>query len=427
MKIAFIAPRAFPYRGGQENYVLKLSQEFCRQGHQVSIFTSNAFDLESFWLPGFRTLPVEAEEVNGVQIHRFPISYRKWIRRAGRLLAYVGDWRWRARYSAPGFEVRGLTAALRKFGPDVVHVGPLPYTRLMYEGLREGLRCGARVIATPCVHFGEDNSREVARHYTHDFQMRLLNACHAVLTMTDMERQRLGQAGVEEEKIWTTAQGIDLAEVSGGDGNAFRRKWNLDGPIVLHLGTKAGDKGTIMTVEAMKVLWGRGCDASLVLSGSSTSPFERYLSEQGKLPRLLNLAPVHEPEKRDLLAATDVLVHPSRVESLGIVYLEAWANSKPVIAADTAASRAVISREEDGLLVPFGDAEALAGAVQRLLSNSHQREVMGSAGRRKVAAHYTWEAILPDIVEVFLGKEPKRSRTVAGMPANEDTQQVYRL
>lgn len=418
MKIAFVAPRAFPYRGGQENYVHKLSQEFHRQGHQVVILTSNAFDLESFWLPGFRTLPPGRDHVQGVEIHRFPISYRKWVRRAGRLLAYVGDWRLRARYSAPGFHVNGLTAALRQFRPDVIHVGPLPYTRLMYEGLREGLRCGARVIATPCVHFGEDNSREVARHYTSDFQMRLLKACHAVLTMTHMERQRLQEAGVNKQKIWTTAQGIDIADVTGGNGGAFRRKWNLTGPVVLHLGTKAEDKGTIMVVEAMKTLWRHGSESSLVLAGSSTSPFERYLSAQGNLPRLVNLAPVHEPEKRDLLAATDVLVHPSRVESLGIVYLEAWANARPVIAADTAASRAVITAGKDGLLVPFADAQALADSLQKLLDNAGERERLGKAGQLKVRGNYTWEVILPDIVKVFSGKLPQHSqaadRTVAG-------------
>ncbi len=427
MKIAFVVPRAFPYRGGQENYVLRLSQELHRHGHEVVIFTTNALDLESFWLPGFRTLPVGSEEINGVRIHRFPISYNKWIRRAGRLLACLGNWKQRARYSRPGFHVKGLSTALRRFQPHVIHIGPLPYTRLMYEGLREGLRCGARVIATPCVHFGQEENTEVARHYTRGFQMHVLNSCHAVLAMTHMERRRLAEAGVDERKISTTAQGVDMAEVTGGNRQAWRQKWNITGPLVLHLGTKAQDKGTIAVLEAMKMLWGKGSEASLVLAGSSTSGFERYLAAQPNLPRLVNLAPVDESEKRDLFAAADVLVHPSRVESLGIVYLEAWANAKPVIAADTPASRAVIAIGEDGVLVPFGDISKLAQTLQDLLNNSLERERMGSAGQRKVKAHYTWDAVLPNIVKVFLGEVPRGSQGADAIIGDEAAQQLYRL
>jgi glycosyltransferase involved in cell wall biosynthesis len=405
MKIAFVVPRFFPYRGGQENYVLKLSQQLHRYGHDVFVLTSNAFDLESFWIPGFRTLPAGLEYLEGIEIRRFPISYRKWIRRSGRLLAYVGNWRWKARYSAPGFCVKGLPSALRQLRPNVVHISPLPYTRLMYEGLREGLRCGARVIATPCVHFGEDNSSEVARYYTQDFQIRLLNECQAVLTMTDMERSRLAELGIDRHKLRTTAHGIDMHEVTGGNEECFRRRWNVTGPVVLQLGTKTEDKGTIAVVEAMKSLWAQGTEAWLVLAGASTSGFDDYLRIQQNLPRLLNLGPVDEAEKRDLLAAMDILVHPSRVESLGIVYLEAWANAKPVIAADTAASRAVVTRGHDGLLVPFGDSGAIAGAIRQLLEDPDQRQRLGDAGREKVLAKYSWEAVLPEILQVFSGQQ----------------------
>jgi|SRR5215471_1981725 len=405
MKIAFVVPRFFPYRGGQENYVLKLGQQLNLQGHRVSVLTSTAFDLESFWIPGFRTLPAGCEKVGGIEVRRFPISYHKWVRRAGRLLAYSPHWRWKARYSAPGFCVKGLTAALRKLRPDVIHIGPLPYTRIMYEALDEGLRCGARVIATPCVHFGEDNSGAVARYYTRDFQMRLLNECQAVLTMTDMERLRLAEMGVDGRKIRTTAHGIDIEEAMGGVAERFRRRWNLSGPIVVQLGTKTEDKGTITVVEAMKSLWAQGSKAWLVLAGASTGSFEDYIRGQQNLPCLLNLAPVNEEEKRDLLAATDIMVHPSRVESLGIVYLEAWANAKPVIAADTAASRAVITRDGDGLLVPFGDSVATADAIRQLLGDPAERQRLGTAGREKVLSKYSWGVILPKIIEVFSGKD----------------------
>ena len=410
MKIAFVVPRFFPYRGGFENYVLKVAQTLKLRGHEVFVLTSTAFDLESFWLPGFRTLPAGREELLALQVHRFPICYRKWLRRAGRLFGKLPDWRLRARFRAPGFKLRGLVRQLRQIQPDVVHIGPLPYTRLMYEGWREAQRCGAEVIATPCVHFGEDDNREVSLHYTQPFQMRLLNECHAVLALTEMERGRLIELGVDPRKIETTAVGVDLAEITGGDSQAYRARARIQGSVILHLGTKASDKGTTSLVEAMKKLWDRGFQGWLVLAGSSTREFDNYIRQQPVLPHLLNLGQISDPEKRDILAAADLLVHPSRVESLGIVYLEAWANAKPVVAADTAVSREIISAGQDGTLVPFGDVNAIAAAISHLAQNRQEREQMGNSGRRKVMARYSWDKVLPGILRVFEGPAVSSNR-----------------
>jgi len=171
---------------------------------------------------------------------------------------------------------------------------------------------------------------------------------------------------------------------------------------VLHLGTKARDKGSITVLEAMQQLWASGSQASLVMAGSSLSEFDHFLRNQHVRPgRLLNLSFVSDEEKRDLLAATNILVHPSRVESLGLVYLEAWANAKPVIAANTPVSREVVAGENDGLLVPFGDSAALAGAIQRLLQNQQLCEFLGRNGQKKVQNRFSSRAALDRIYPFF--------------------------
>ena len=404
MKVVFVVPRFYPYSGGYENYVLRLAKHLHWCGHKVSVLTSNAFDLESFWLSGLRALPLGQESIGGAEVHRFPINYHKWIRRAGRLLAYLPSWRLKACFSRPSFQINGIIEALRRAAPDVIHIGPLPYNRLMYEGLREGRRIGSRVITTPCVHFGEDGNDDVARYYTQSYQMRLLKDSDAVLALTTMERRRLIELGVQAEKIHAFGLGIDIAEVTGGDADRFRAAWKVQGPVVFHLGTKAPEKGTISVVEAMKTLWARGTEAWLVLAGSSIRAFDDYMRAQPKLPRLLNLGPVTEPDKRDLLAAADVLVHPSRVESLGVVYLEAWANGKPVIAADTAVSREIIEPGKDGLLVPFGDTTAIGAAIHQILADRLASERMGRAGRNKVYDRFSWDTSLAEISKVFLDR-----------------------
>jgi glycogen synthase len=401
MRIAFVVPRFYPYRGGYENSILWLARGLSEMRHHVTVFTTTAYDLEAFWLPGFRTLPAGTEKVHGITVHRFPISYRKWLRRTQRVLGWLPSWRLKARFSRPGFSVIGLRESLENEKPEVIHVGPVPYNSVMYEGIRAAHKLGSRIIATPCIHFGEDNSSEIARFYIRKFQIEMLKSCDGIISMTEVETRRLCDHGLPLEKLCTANFGIDPGEVVNGDGDCFRRKYNIDGPIVLHLGTKAHDKGTVSVVEAMKLLWENGSRAWLVLAGSSLSEFDTYLARNSNLDRLLNLRALDDEEKRNLLAAITMLAHPSRVESLGLVYLEAWANGKPVIAADTAVSREVISDQVDGLLVPFGDVLAIASSVERLLVNPEEGSRMGDRGKAKVFSRFCWNVTAPKIYSVF--------------------------
>jgi glycosyltransferase involved in cell wall biosynthesis len=144
---------------------------------------------------------------------------------------------------------------------------------------------------------------------------------------------------------------------------------------------KAFDKGSQTLVEAMKLAWARGSNAWLVMAGPSLSTFDDFIRTVGtNCPRLLNLPPFDEAQKRDLLALSTIVAQPSRVESLGLVLIEAWANSKPVVAADIAVSRELIALCGGGITVPFGQAEQLASAVENLLGDAALRQRMGAGG-----------------------------------------------
>lgn len=403
MHILFLVPRFYPCPGGYETYVYHLAETFTRGGHQVSVFTTDALDLEYFWVKGRRSFSAGRELHAGIEVHRFPICHRGWLRRAGRLLALLPAGDLKLQFARPSFRVIGLRAALKEAPADVIHVGPLPYNHLMYYGIREAQRRGIRAITTPCVHFGEDTNDEVSRYYTQRFQIALLNRCHTVLALTEVERQRLVELGVAAGRIVVTGAGINPAEVTGGDAGRFRSKWAIRGPLVLHLGMKARDKGSMAVVEAMKLLWSEGSSAWLVLAGQSLGSFDEYLRPQtSRLEHLLNLPPISEDEKRDLLAAADVVVQPSRVESLGLIYLEAWANSKPVIAANTAVTRELIRPEEGSLLVPFGEPASLAAAIRDLLNNPEKRRALGRRGQLKTQGWFSWDAVFERVSPYFL-------------------------
>src|SRR5690606_3140454 len=73
----------------------------------------------------------------------------------------------------------------------------------------------------------------------------------------------------------------------------------------------------------------------LILAGAATPRFTGFL--EGLSPEtanwLIKLGRLPDEERRDFYAALDVFSMPSRTDSFGIVFLEAWANAKPVVAA----------------------------------------------------------------------------------------------
>ena len=96
----------------------------------------------------------------------------------------------------------------------------------------------------------------------------------------------------------------------------------------------------------------------------------------------------------DALQRSGMLVLPSLAEGFGLVLIEAMAAGIPVIATDVAGIRDVVRPNVTGLLVPAGDAGALAGAMQRMTHDPSLRETLVTAARLDVAHRFTWAIVL---------------------------------
>lgn len=87
------------------------------------------------------------------------------------------------------------------------------------------------------------------------------------------------------------------------------------------------------------------------------------------------------------------VAHSGGPETFGRTIIEAWAFGKPVIAFGAGAPARLIAHEQDGLLVPEGDIDALAGAMGRLQNDPELCRRLGETGRSKAAAKYEASAV----------------------------------
>lgn len=407
MRILHIVQRYWPARGGAEIYLGEISARLAADGHQVTVATTDALDFELFWDPRLRRVAEHESHKDGVRILRFPVRHLPVP-----LLAYPG-WRrllWLLSAFRP-LPVRVLSH-LARFTPwvpdlwrwlestdeafDLVAGMNVCFEPLLEAGLRFARKRGIPFLTYPLTHLGagaKPGQDSLSRFYTMRHQVDLVRASDAVVAQTPAELSFYEQQGASKDRFLVAGAGVNPEEVLGGDGERFRSRYGLQGPLLVSISAMAYDKGTVHLIEAARRLWQAGRQVEMALAGAILEPFRRYLS---RLPpadreRIHVLGPVTEEEKRDLLAAADVFAMPSRTESFGIVYLEAWLYKKPVIGAQTWGVSDVIENGLDGLLVPFGDVSALAASITWLLDHPVERGSMGARGERKVRRLHTWD------------------------------------
>jgi len=100
------------------------------------------------------------------------------------------------------------------------------------------------------------------------------------------------------------------------------------------------------------------------------------------------MGPVPLPELPALLSRSTVFCLPTLREPFGIAYLDAMACAVPCVGARLEAVPEIVVDGETGLLVPPGDAAALAGALSQLLADPRRARRMGARGRARVASRF---------------------------------------
>jgi glycosyltransferase involved in cell wall biosynthesis len=142
-----------------------------------------------------------------------------------------------------------------------------------------------------------------------------------------------------------------------------------------------------------------GADDRLAMWTSFTAELKVLAHDLGVLDDVIFTG--YRADVPALLAACDVFALPSFEEPFGLVFLEAMAMKKPVVALDTGGTPEVVEHGKSGLLSPARDVPALAANLLRLIRDQALRERMGEYGRRQVETRFTPERMARDIEKVY--------------------------
>jgi glycosyltransferase involved in cell wall biosynthesis len=173
--------------------------------------------------------------------------------------------------------------------------------------------------------------------------------------------------------------------------------------ILLSVSRLIKTKGIDFNIYALKSLVNKHKNLLYIIVGDGP---ERYNLE--KLVQLLDLTKyvrfagaMPYDKVMEYMAICEVFTLPSWQETFGLVYIEAMAHGKPVIAVQGQGVDGIVVHGETGLLVKPRDINSLVEALDFLLSHPDEARAMGERAREVVLANYTWEKNAEKTIAVY--------------------------
>lgn len=205
----------------------------------------------------------------------------------------------------------------------------------------------------------------------------------------------------------------------GVDGTEVRRRHGLaDVPLVVCVSRVVERKGQDQLIAALDRVVARVPDAHLMVVGDGPhrAALEQQAAAAGHADRVVFTGPVPDSELAAHYAAGDVFAMPCRerkggleVEAFGIVFIQAQAVGRPVVAGAIGGVPDALDPDRTGLLVEGTDTAAVADAVAGLLADPDRAVEMGAAGAAFVAEGFTWAARTAQLRDLL-------DRVVTGRP-----------
>ncbi|MGD0196562.1 MAG: glycosyltransferase family 4 protein [Solirubrobacteraceae bacterium] len=284
----------------------------------------------------------------------------------------------------------GLRAALHACAPDVVHVNSL---HALIEGVL-ARRCGFPVV----LHAHEISSPGPKRAGA----IRVAAAVADQVVAVSNSVAALYAGAVAPDRLTTVYNGVAPRE----------RIVVADGQLrVGSIGTVCRRKGTDVLVEAARIVRAARPEIEFEHLGPSGLPNEREFEARLRALRGArdDVAFLGAGSSAAALERWSIFALPSREEGFPLASLEAMAGGLPVVASDIAALREQIGNGETGVLIPVGDADALARAILGLAEDPARRMTLGDAARSHVRAMFTYERQAAGLNAAYLAALARRA------------------
>jgi len=285
-----------------------------------------------------------------------------------------------------------MAEVTRDHGLDILHVHyavPHATAAILARSMLAGQR-QPRVVTT--LH-GTDTTL-LGRDAGYGPAIRHALACSDAVTAVSEDLKR------QTQKLLGTDRPIDVIHNFFGLGTPRRTRQEVRGELglhnevmILHCSNLRPVKRIDLLLAAVARIQPREAFKLVILAGEDFSPFAEDMRRLGLEDRVIVLPKVTEIE--DCLQAADLALYTSETESFCLSILEAMWFGCPSVATRVGGIPEVIDDGISGLLVPFGDVDAISRAVAGLIHDPQRRSALGRAGQSIARQRFSADVIVP--------------------------------
>lgn len=285
-----------------------------------------------------------------------------------------------------------LAKLIREVRPDIVHL----HSR---RGADTWGGLAARWIGTPCVLSRRVDNPEARWQVA--LKYRLYDH---VITISEGIRHVLLDEGLAPQKVTCVRSAVDAAPyLHPVDRAAFLSEFGLP-PQALVVGVVAqliARKGHRYLIDAVASLRADYPDLHVLFFGRGPlqTELENAIAQAG-LVDIIRFAGFRN-DLPQWLGGLDILAHPADMEGLGVSLLQASAAGVPIITSRAGGLPEAVADHVSGLLIPPGDVKALTQALRRLLDDAGLRLQMGEAGRTRILAEFSIDAMVEGNLAIY--------------------------
>lgn len=216
-----------------------------------------------------------------------------------------------------------------------------------------------------------------------------------IITCSDFMKRNLAQNGVNDKKVTLVYNGV---HVNGKE--ASRERFITKTLRIGFIGKVSYEKGIFVFLKAAKEALARTNNVEFWVVGNIYSDTNALLRDYQTANHIVFKGWIHDlnPIYRDL----DIVVVPSLVEeSFGFVAVEAMSHGDAVIVSDRGALPELVEHETSGIIVPAGDAHALAERILDLKNNKNRIEMLGKNAHERVAKMFSLERMVEETINLY--------------------------
>ena len=267
--------------------------------------------------------------------------------------------------------------------------------------LEVSLALAAKILRIPVFLFIHSSKGSPAvRSRLHGFTTNtLLRSAAGVITVSRWATPFLSGFRLKPERVHVIRNGVDFREADAYLGRRDPGRFSrLDAAfpegssVIFSVARLVRHKRFDRLIEVMPRVLAAVPGARLVIAGTGDEEerLREMIAESPASDSITMLGMVSPDEKFECYARSDVFALATDYEAFGLIFLEANAFGKPVVATRVGGVPEAVEHGVCGLLVEPGDSQALADAIIRLLSNSEEARRLGEGGRRRVETEFTW-------------------------------------